>query len=203
VTTIALQSRVLVLNRSFMPIQVTSVKRAFCMIYLGIAKVIDRQYQIFDFASWSELSVAAHEEGIGSVGKIIRIPRVILLQTYDRLPKRQIRFSRFNIFSRDKSVCQYCGRHFPKHELNLDHVVPRSQGGITSWENVVCSCVNCNRKKGGRTPLQAQMRLVRNPVRPHWTECLNISPKSILYREWLPFLNIVDFSYWNVELERE
>lgn len=196
------QSRVLVLNKSFMPIQVTSLKRAFCMIYCGIAKVVDREYQTFDFQSWTELSLAAGEEGVGLIGRIIRVPRVVLLQTYDRLPKKQVRFSRYNIFARDKSVCQYCGRRFAKSELNLDHVHPRSQGGQTTWENVVCSCVNCNRKKGGQTPHEAGMRLIRKPVRPHWTECLNISLKNVHYEDWLPFLNIVDFSYWNVELER-
>jgi 5-methylcytosine-specific restriction endonuclease McrA len=196
------QSRVLVLNKVYLPIEVVSVKRAFCMLYRGVAKVVDREYQTFDFKSWSELTVAADDEAIGIVGRFIRIPRVVLLQTYDRLPKRQIRFSRYNIFARDKSTCQYCGRTFQKHDLNLDHVVPRSQGGETTWENVVCCCINCNRRKGGRTPREAGMHLVRHPTRPHWTECLNISFRHPRYREWLPFLNVVDFSYWNVELER-
>lgn len=197
------QSRVLVLNKSFMPIQVTSVKRAICMTYLGIAKVVDREYQTFDFETWQQLSVVQEEEEtIGTVERLFRVPRVVLLQAYDRLPKKQVRFSRYNIFARDRSTCQYCQKRFPKSELNLDHVVPKSGGGQTTWENVVCSCVNCNRKKGGRTPHQAGMTLVRRPVRPHWTQCLNISPQSILYKEWKPFLNVVDFSYWNVELER-
>jgi 5-methylcytosine-specific restriction endonuclease McrA len=196
------QHRVLVLNKSFMPIQITSVQRAFCMVYLGIAKVVDREYQTFDFESWSRLSVAVGDDSIGTIDRVIRIPRVILLQVYDRLPKKQIRFSRYNIFARDRSVCQYCGKRWPKNELNLDHVIPRSRGGKTTWENIVCSCVACNCRKGGRTPQEARMTLIRKPVRPHWTECLNISTKSSLYKEWLPFLNIVDYSYWNVELER-
>lgn len=196
------QSRVLVLNKSYMPIQITSVRRAFCMIYLGIAKVVDKEYQTFDFQTWSRLAIETGEEAMGTVDRLIKIPRVILLQAYDRLPKKQVRFSRFNIFARDKSTCQYCGRRKTKNELNLDHVVPRAAGGQTTWENVVCSCLHCNRKKGGRTPHEAGMKLIKKPTRPHWTECLNISTKSTLYREWLPFLNIVDFSYWNVELER-
>jgi 5-methylcytosine-specific restriction endonuclease McrA len=202
-TTLALaQSRVLVLNRSFMPIQVTSVKRAFCMLYLDIARVVDKQYQLFDFESWSRLAAEANDDTMGTVDRLIRVPRVVLLQAYDRLPKKQIRFSRYNIFARDRNTCQYCGRKFQKSELNLDHVIPRSQGGHTTWENIVCSCMACNRRKGGRTPREAGMLLVRKPGRPHWTECLNIPSTSPLYREWLPFLNIVDFSYWNVELER-
>jgi 5-methylcytosine-specific restriction endonuclease McrA len=196
------QSRVLVLNKVYMPVQIISAKRAFCMLYRGVVKVVDREYQTFDFQSWSELAVAAHHEHVGMVGKAIRVPRVILLQTYDRLPKRHIRFSRYNIYARDKNTCQYCGKQFNKSDLNLDHVLPRSRGGQTTWENIVCCCISCNRKKGGDTPKEAAMKLIRQPVKPHWTECLNISLKHPRYHEWLPFLNIVDFSYWNVELER-
>jgi 5-methylcytosine-specific restriction endonuclease McrA len=201
-TTAVMHARVLVLNKSYMPIQVTSVKRAFCMVYTGIAKIIDKEYQTFDFEKWSDLAIAVGEPSIGVVGRLIRVPRVVLLQTYDRLPRKQVRFSRYNIFSRDKGTCQYCGKRFRKSELNLDHVVPRSRGGETTWENIVCSCVDCNRRKGGRTPGEARMKLIRSPNRPHWTECLNISLRHGHYREWLPFLNVVEFSYWNVELEK-
>ncbi|MCB0308802.1 MAG: HNH endonuclease [Bdellovibrionales bacterium] len=198
----ALQSRVLVLNRSFMPIQITSAKRAFCMIYLGIAKAVDREYQTFDFESWAQLQIRQNDQAIGMIGKLVKIPRVILLQVYDRMPKKQIRFSRYNIFARDKNICQYCGKRFFRVDLNLDHVIPRSRGGETTWENIVCSCIACNRKKGGRTPKEASMKLVKIPKRPHWTECLNLKPNSPLLKEWLPFLNVVDFSYWTVELEK-
>lgn len=197
----ALQSRVLVLNRSYMPIHVTSVKRAFCLVFLGAAKIIDEEYQTFDFQSWSDLKLSTHEEGVGMVGKFIKVPRVILLQVYDRLPKKQVRFSRINVFTRDKNTCQYCGKQTVKNELNLDHVIPRAQGGKTTWENIVCSCIECNRQKGGRTPHQARMQLLKVPKRPHWTECLNLSMKNKFYKAWIPFLNVIDFSYWNVELE--
>ena len=194
-------TQVLVLNRSYQPIHVTTVKRAFCMVCTGIAKIVDEQYRTFDFQSWSELSVEVHEESIGLVGKLIRVPRVILLMTYEKIPKRRIRFSRYNIFARDKNTCQYCGKVFSKSELNLDHVVPRSGGGMSTWENVVASCLSCNRKKGGRTPKAAGMRLVRRPSKPKWTATLAFSLRSLKYREWKRFLDIVDFSYWNVELE--
>ena len=99
----------------------------------------------------------------------IRVPRVIVLLAYDHLPKARVRFSRFNIYARDDNTCQYCGRRFRRAELNLDHVVPRSRGGSTTWENVVCSCIPCNLRKGGRTPEEARMRLLRAPTRPRWT----------------------------------
>lgn len=193
--------RVLVLNRGFVPVHVTSLRRAFCMLYMGVARALDEQYQSFDFESWSDLKVREGEYGIGVVGKMIRTPRVILLQVYDRLPKKQVRFSRNNIYARDKNRCQYCGKTFPKSDLNLDHVLPKSRGGGTNWGNIVCSCVNCNRKKGGRTPEEANMNLLSTPKRPSWKECLRLSAGTHVYQEWMPFLNITDFSYWNVELE--
>jgi hypothetical protein len=102
------------------------------------------------------------------VGRRIRIPRVIVLTAYERFPKARVRFSRLNIYARDGNTCQYCGRTLPRSDLNLDHVIPRSRGGTTSWENVVCSCIPCNLIKGGRTPAEAGMRLLHAPSRPRW-----------------------------------
>lgn len=194
---------VLVLNRSYLPINITSVKRAFAMLYQGVAKVLDEQYRTFDFKSWSELSIAAHHEKIGLVNGFIRVPRVIVLSTYDRLPKRRVRFNRLNIYARDNNTCQYCGKKFPKRKLNLDHVIPRSRGGKSTWENVVCSCFKCNRKKGGRTPAEAGMKLIRPPRKPAWTPYLDLSINSLRYEEWKPFIHFVDASYWNTELLEE
>jgi 5-methylcytosine-specific restriction endonuclease McrA len=198
-----LDTKVLILNRSYLPIHVTSVRRAFSLLYQGIARAVNEQYQTFDFASWSDLSVSLHDESIGLVNRAIRVPRVILLVSYDRVPKRHVRFSRYNIYARDKSTCQYCGSRFPRHELNLDHVVPRSLGGTSTWENVVCSCHDCNRHKGGRTPEDAGMALLRKPIRPKWTPFMQETFSLARYREWLPFLNTVDVSYWNTELLQE
>ena len=83
-----LNTKVLILNRSYLPIHVTSVRRAFVLLYQGIAKAVNDQYQTFDFETWSDLSVSAHDEAIGLVNQVIRVPRVILLVTYDRVPKR-------------------------------------------------------------------------------------------------------------------
>ena len=195
-----LNTKVLILNRSYLPIHVTSVRRAFVLLYQGIAKAVNEQYQTFDFNSWSDLSISAHAETVGLVNRVIRVPRVILLVTYDRVPKRQVRFSRYNIYARDKCTCQYCGRRLPRQELNLDHVIPRSQGGTSVWENVVCSCHECNHRKGGRTPQQANMPLVRKPFKPQWTPFMQETFSMSRYKEWAPFLNTIDVSYWNTEL---
>ncbi len=198
-----MHTKVLMLNRSYLPIHVTSVRRAFTLLYLGIARVVNERYQTFDFKGWSDLTVSVHEETVGLVNHVVRVPRVMLLVQYDRVPKRQVRFSRYNIYARDKSTCQYCGRRLPRHQLNLDHVIPRSLGGTSMWENVVCSCVPCNRRKGGCTPQEARMKLLRQPYKPTWTPFIQEGGENVRYREWLPFLSTVDASYWNSTLLQE
>jgi 5-methylcytosine-specific restriction endonuclease McrA len=194
-----LNTAVLVLNRNYQPVHVTNVKRAFSLLYMGIARAIDNQYKLYDFASWAALSASEHES-VHTVRRNIRVPRVLVLLAYEYLPKGRVRFSRLNIYARDNDTCQYCGQQLSRSELNLDHVVPRSQGGRTSWENVVCSCIECNLRKGGRTPEQAGIKLLKNPTRPRWTPFFRTAQKRITYREWLPFISLADASYWNVEL---
>jgi 5-methylcytosine-specific restriction endonuclease McrA len=197
-------SAVLVLNRHYQPIHVTNAKRAFSLLYLGVARVIDREFKTFDFDSWAQLSdEMASGDTIKTVNRAIRIPRVIVLQLYDRIPKTKVRFSRHNIYMRDGNTCQYCGQELPRSELNLDHVVPRAQGGRTTWENVVCCCIDCNLTKAARTPEQAKMKLLQIPVRPRWTPTFRTNGGKIRHREWLPFLGLPDASYWNVELKDE
>jgi 5-methylcytosine-specific restriction endonuclease McrA len=194
-------AHVLVLNKSYLPVHVTTVKRAFCLLYAGIAKAVNAQYETFDYESWSQITIERNDETLGLVDRVIKVPRVILLLAYDRVPKRRVRFSRYNIFARDKSICQYCGHRFSRSELNLDHVVPRAQGGTSTWENVVCSCHECNRRKGGRTPTEARMRLITQPRKPAWTPQISLSVPAVMRREWAPFLDfMVDVSYWNTEL---
>jgi 5-methylcytosine-specific restriction endonuclease McrA len=198
-----LDGHVLVLNRHYQPVHVTNVKRAIILLYIGAARALDKQYRLFDFESWAALSVEVDEETIGTASQRILIPRIVVLQAYDRMPVGRIRFSRHNIFARDDHTCQYCRKQLPRRDLNLDHVVPRSKGGKTNWENVVTSCVQCNFAKGGRTPDEAGMRLMRKPKKPRWSELVHPPRLRARYREWLPFLNIVDASYWNSELESD
>ena len=191
----------LVLNRAYLPIHITSVRRACSLLYQGIARAVDGQYQTFDFESWAALSAEIHDDKIGLVDRALRVPRVILLVGYDRIPKRHVRFSRFNVYARDRNTCQYCGKAFARNDLNLDHVIPRSQGGTSTWENVVCSCLRCNRQKGGCSPEQAGMQLLRKPFRPNWTPFVLETWSLRRHREWLPFLSTVDAAYWNTELQ--
>jgi len=195
-----LSTGVLVLNRSFVPVHVTTVRRALILLYQGMARAVNEQFELFNFDDWAQLRPQNNDPVIGLVQGAIRVPRVILLVSYDRIPKRHVRFSRLNIFLRDKNTCQYCGDQLPRRELNIDHVLPRSRGGTSTWENVVCSCLDCNRRKGGRTPDEAGMRLKKKPVRPRWTPVMSFRFGAARYEEWAPFLNFVDASYWNAEL---
>lgn len=195
-----INSNVLVLNRSYFPVHVTSVRRAFCLLYRGIAKAVDEQYKTFDFESWSQLSIEQPQEAIGLVDRMIKIPRVILLVAYDRMPKGHIRFTRLNIYIRDKNTCQYCGKKFVRSDLSLDHVIPRAYGGKSTWDNIVCCCSKCNHKKGGRTPHEMNMKLLKVPKKPNWTPFFKISMDDVKCKEWMPFLNMVDISYWHTEL---
>src|SRR5215469_1440680 len=179
----SLDASVLVLNKFFMAVHVISVRRAFCLLFKDLAEVItldDGRYASFDFQSWREVSEARasfkepDDEFIRTVHFEIQVPRVIRLLTYDRLPRQRVKFNRRNIFARDGNRCQYCGRRFAMSELSLDHILPRSRGGRATWENIVCACVRCNVRKGGRTPRQAHMSLVRKPEKPKRSPVLNL-----------------------------
>jgi len=128
-----LNSSVLVLNRAFFPVHVITARRAFCLLYTGLAKAINEQYELFDYTSWSALSVSEESGYVGLVGRAIRIPKVLVLVAYDRVPRRAVRFSRRNVFIRDGNTCQYSGGTFSSRGFSLHYVIPRSKGEDTSW----------------------------------------------------------------------
>jgi len=204
----ALNARVLVLNKFYIAVRVVSAKRAFTLLWKALAEVVcveDARYETYDFGSWLEISelrddwpVAGHDDWISTVSFDIRVPRVIRLLGYDRLPRRQVKLNRRNIFARDEHRCQYCGKRFPTSELSLDHIMPRSRGGGASWTNLVCACTRCNKCKGGRTPDEARMRLIRKPVVPKRSPVLRLHLRSPKYVSWKTF---VDNAYWSVELK--
>lgn len=203
-----LDASVLVLNKMFMAVHVISVRRAFCLLCKYQAEVVsveDGQYTSYDFESWAELSAyraahfrQEHDDWVRTPAAEIQAPRVIRLLEYDKVPRQTVKFNRRNIFARDNNLCQYCGRKFATSELSLDHVIPRSQGGGTTWENIVCACVECNVRKGGRTPRQAHMTLVRKPEKPKRSPVLNLKLSQKKYQTWQSFL---ENAYWSVELK--
>lgn len=193
----ALACSVLVLNRLYMAVHVVNVRRAFGLLCCEMAEVVhleDGKFGAYSFDSWREMSELRAEEKqpeddwIRSVNFEIQVPRVVRLLRYDRLPKQKLHLNRRNVLARDGHVCQYCGRRFATQLLSIDHVVPRSRGGETTWENVVCACLTCNVKKGGRTPKEAHMKLIHRPVRPKRNPLLLLklnNPKYASWRTWL------------------
>ena len=171
----------LLLNATYEPLRVVHWQKAITLWCQGKVEII-----------------ASHDREIRAVSFSLKLPSVIRLLRYVRIKKRfdYVPFSRANIYARDNYGCQYCAKSFPTQELTFDHVLPVSQGGRKDWENIVTCCVSCNRRKGGRTPEQAGMRLVRLPRRPDKAPALRITiglrdaPES-----WR------DYLYWNVELD--
>jgi 5-methylcytosine-specific restriction endonuclease McrA len=203
----ALDANVLVLNKHYAAVQITSARRAFAMVFRGIAEIVaveDSQYLSYDFDSWRQVSQfraqfeRERHDWVRCVRFEIAVPRIVRLLFYDRLPAQTVKFNRRNIYARDRNRCQYCGRRFPTSELSLDHVVPKSLGGRTSWENIVCCCVTCNVRKGGQSPHGAGMKLIAVPIKPRRSPVIQLRLNSEKYASWKQFLNA---AYWNVELK--
>ena len=128
-----LDSQVLVLNRVFQAVQVTSVRKAFSLFYKGHVKAVLPDYTTYEFENWCDIPVQPQDEVVLTPSMAIRVPRVIALKDFDRLPRQDVKFSRHNIYLRDGNRCQYCGHKFSSSELSLDHVIPLSRGGNSSW----------------------------------------------------------------------
>lgn len=180
-----LRSPVLVLNRSYQPVRITTARHAFVMLYGDRAQALDSDYEPHDFTSWRELVPGSGEASVRTPRGAIKIPRLVLLRDYNRVPRTPLRLSRRNVFLRDEYRCQYCGS---THELTIDHVMPRSRGGESSWTNLVSCCRSCNLKKGRKTPAEASMPLRRPPVRPTWTVVVQLTGVQETLPDWEPFL---------------
>jgi len=191
-----MSQQVLVLNRFWQAVNIVGVRRALSLLVQGHAEVIhqeDGNYQVVDFDHWmsEDESLPWDDEFcLHTVRRIIRLPKVIILKFFDRLPIKEVKFHRKNVFERDHHTCQYCGKKFGESKLNLDHVIPRHHGGRTSWENVVTSCIPCNSRKANRLPHEAGMRLIRKPARPRWRPFVSFAQDQIKHKSWDYFLNL-------------
>lgn len=152
--------RTLLLNATYEPLRVVSWQRAIILLVKGKVEVL-----------------AAHDRAIRSVSVTLQLPSVLRLNHRVRVTRRfhHVPFSRTNIYLRDKNCCQYCARRLPSSELTLDHVIPVSQGGRKDWENIATCCFECNRRKGGKTPEQAGLRIIRSPKKPTFLPALRIN----------------------------
>jgi len=196
-TTTVLQRPTLILNRNWQPVNVASVARALVLVARGNARVVDpHDYQLYTWEDWTQLVPGRDEPFVQSVRLRVRAPEVVALTHYDRTPAAHVTFSRRNIFKRDHYTCQYCGAQPGMDELTLDHVLPRAQGGTSSWENCVLACLACNKHKADRTPDQAKMRLRKPPIRPTWKPLY--ADHQVRIESWSKFISE---AYWNVKLE--
>lgn len=161
----------LLLNASFEPLKVISWERAVTLFFLGKVEIVHE-----------------YEAPVRSVSLIINMPCVVRLLKYVYIGTRLPPLSKHNLLARDNYQCQYCAKKLVVSDWSIDHVVPRSQGGGTSWLNVVACCQSCNRKKGGRTPKQANMKLLKEVERPTWLPIVNVRLNNKLPDCWLYFL---------------
>jgi 5-methylcytosine-specific restriction endonuclease McrA len=194
---------VLVLNRHFYAIHVTDWKRALSLLYLDHARVVDDEYRTYNFSDWQELSQLLHHPPSGFVTTPkfkIAIPDVICLRDYDKLPEGDVKFTRRNIYEHYGYRCCYCGKKLPSFELNLEHVLPKSRGGKTNWDNIVTSCIPCNLRKADHLPQEIGMKLLIQPSKPKWkgSQTLVFRAPFKIKASWQRFIDTV---YWNAELE--
>ena len=188
----------LVLNRNWQPVSVAPVARALSLVVAERARIVDPvDFRQYTWADWAELVPETDELFIQSVTFRVRVPEVITLLEYDRVPKNAVTFSRRNIFRRDHFTCQYCHRQPGTEELTIDHVLPRSHGGTSTWENCVLACISCNARKADRTPVGAHMPLRKIPTRPKWQPLY--ARHDLRIESWSKFISE---AYWEVELEK-
>lgn len=119
------------------------------------------------------------------------VPSVVVLAFYNRVPRMEVRFSRRNVFLRDHFTCQYCSKTLPESQLNLDHVLPRDKGGVTSWDNIVTSCFRCNTRKGNKLPDEVDMHLQVRPKAPRWEPLFGLMEAGMAEESWMRFLGPV------------
>jgi len=192
-----LNRQTLVLNRFWQPVGVASVARSLTLVAADRARIVDpNDFQLYTWGDWARLIPQENEPFVQAVTFRIRVPEVITLTEYDRVPTNTVAFSRRNIFKRDRFTCQYCGAQPGSEELTIDHVQPRSRGGTSTWENCVLACIECNSKKADRTPIEAHMPLRKPPVRPKWQPIYARHDTRI--ESWSKFISE---AYWTVELD--
>lgn len=171
-------TQTLMLSQGYEPIKVVSWQRAITLLTLGKVEVIEE-----------------YNQEIRSTSIVFKMPAVVRLLRAFKRRKRKVRFSRINIYSRDRYRCQYCDRKLTMAECTYDHVIPRSQGGKTLWNNIATSCEPCNTRKGGRTPKEARMPLLTKPVQPNWVPVMAFEVSRTRAPDaWASYL------YWTSEL---
>jgi len=185
---------VLVLNRAFVPMHIIDWKDCMTHLVRESAHAVDREFMAYTLPDWINFSMTNAEDysKIKTVRYPIAIPEVITLTRYDRLPDKEVKYSRENLFKVYKYKCCYCGKSFKERELEIEHVIPKSKGGKSLWTNTVTACRPCNQQKANRTPEEAGMHLLVKPAKPKWLNPLtHISWDNHPCKSWEHFINRV------------
>jgi hypothetical protein len=184
----ALNKPVLVLNKMWMPIRVITTIRALKLLFAEKAFVVNvDDYVVFNWTDWQKLSVADGEEAIMTTQAPVKIPEVIVLAHYDKLPKKGLKLTKRNIFLRDDFTCQYTGAKVSTKTADIDHVIPKSRGGRTSWDNLVVCSKEVNRRKADKTPDEAGLKLLKQPCKPE-PQVIYIDPRMDMPESWSRFI---------------
>jgi len=201
----ATQRRILVINRNYQPITTINLKKAINKLFNEAAVIVlppgddSVVWQELTWEDWADLKPREGETVLQAAKRVFKIPEIIKTLDFGDLPQRRVKLSRRAIYKRDEYTCQYCGRSAPKQidldELTIDHVLPKSQGGKTAWDNVVLACLKCNRKKDNRTPKEANMPLLRRPKMPEYDI---LQGRMIRVDSWQHFLGDC---YWLIPLK--
>jgi len=190
---------ILVLNKIWIPVYIVDFKKTMSLIYTGNAHALDRDYYTYDYDSWLDFTIKDAEshpyQKIHTTQLAIALPEIIVLTKFDKLATRDIKYSRENVFTRDKNKCQYCGKHFNNKEMTIDHVVPKAKGGKSHWSNVVAACKACNGKKADKMLHECGMKLIKLPRKPQWFNPLTkFAGKEHPCKSWDKFMDKVEIA---------
>jgi 5-methylcytosine-specific restriction endonuclease McrA len=186
------QNTVLVLNKHWQAVGIKSPADTFAMLMTDAATGLDIRGTDYmtplRWSDWLELPVEENDLFVQTVNRKIKIPKIIILSKFDKVPKKRPRFSQKNIWIRDSYTCQYTGKKLRPGEGNIDHVVPKSRGGVTAWENCVLACKQVNAKKADLTPEEAGLRLLKTPETPKELPVYHYITNKHNIKEWDIFL---------------
>jgi len=184
----------LILNKSYIPIHIADWTKAISLLYRGHANALDHDFMVYNYDDWLiQTPELCNHKKIKTCHYEVAIPDVMVLTLYNKLPIKEVQFTRQSIFQRDNYICQYCGKKFKKDELEKEHVFPKSRGGKNTWDNIVSACSPCNARKANRTPQEAGMKLIRKPSPPVWLNPFNkLKHHPNKKKQWMIFLKKVD-----------